>query len=101
MFIKTPSIYTVFIEATDHESAQWLNLANVDRVEVLHAEDQSLIIKVFWSSGTMKSYTGDRAITIIEELKKTEASCQLPQYQSQDFFDEEDYVCLDDLLEPA
>ena len=74
MFIKTPSIYSVYIKEEGEQRAQWLNLANITRAEVLECKDGTQAIKLYWLDGNAKYYEGNAAQQIMEELKHTEGS---------------------------
>lgn len=64
---KVASVYMIFIPASEHKPAQFLNLANVVKV-IYGTKSESLSIKCV--DGSMDTYTGERFEVLLTELNK-------------------------------
>ena len=70
VIIKVPSVWMIYLPATQSHPSEWLNLALVKQVICL--EDEK-VVQITFVDGKMIRYEGDRAMIIIEELYRLPA----------------------------
>lgn len=73
MILKTKSVYTIFLPATEQYPAQWINLAAMEKADFNEIEGKPTAIVLYYSSGSKDVFKGDRAQIIVQELIKTTA----------------------------
>ena len=68
ILIKPPTMYSVYLPATDEAPSRWINLANTRQIDYI--SDNPLRVLVYWTEQEKNTYKGEQAKAILEAINK-------------------------------